>query len=233
AYFGLVFVEPEDEFRFSKPVINEAMLDALARDFAQGGFDLKRLIRAILESRTYQLSSTPNETNLADTRNFSRSYRRRLPAEVLLDAVNDVTGVGDEFPGCPPGTRAIQTWSYKISSQFMDAFGRPNSSSDCPCERDSRTSVVQALHLMNSRRLHEKLASEDGRVRRLATSPLAPKDIVTDLYLTAFSRMPTALELNAATASFVSDDGTPADRQAATEDVLWALLNSAEFIFNH
>jgi len=233
AFFGRGFVEPVDDFRVSNPASNEPLLDALARDFADNGFDLKHLVRTILESRTYQLSSTPNEHNLTDTRNFSRSYRRRLPAEVLLDAVNDITGIGDDFNGCPPGTRAIQTWSYKVSSQFLDAFGRPNPSSDCPCERDVRTSVVQALHLMNSRRIHEKLASPEGRARRLADSDLPPTGIVTELYLATLSRVPTPAEMQAATAAFETDNPSPDTRRAATEDVLWALLNSAEFVFNH
>jgi hypothetical protein len=232
SFFGRGFVEPVDDFRVSNPASNEPLLEALARDFANNGYDLKRLIRTILESRTYQLSSTPNEYNLTDTRNFSRSYRRRLPAEVLLDAVNDLTGIGDDFNGCPPGTRAIQTWSYKVSSQFMDAFGRPNSSSDCPCERDMKTSVVQALHLMNSRRLHEKLASQEGRVWQLANSARAPAEVVVALYLAAFSRLPTAPELEAAISVF-PEGASAAVRQTATEDVLWALLNSAEFVFNH
>ncbi|MBL9128739.1 MAG: DUF1553 domain-containing protein, partial [Verrucomicrobiales bacterium] len=232
AFFGRGFVEPVDDFRVSNPASNEALLDALARDFAAHGYDPKHLIRTILQSRTYQLSSTPNEYNLTDTKNFSRSYRRRLPAEVLLDAVNDITGIGDDFNGCPPGTRAIQTWSYKIGSQFLDAFGRPNSSSDCPCERDLKTSVVQALHLMNSRRLHEKLGSPNGRVRQLASSSRSASEIVSELYLLALGRMPNEGERRTAEAAFPADGATEG-RQAATEDVLWALLNSAEFVFNH
>ncbi|MBL9139976.1 MAG: DUF1553 domain-containing protein [Verrucomicrobiales bacterium] len=230
ALFGRGFVEPVDDFRVSNPPSNAALLDALAADFARHGYDAKHLLRTITDSRLYQLSSTPNESNLADTRNYSRSYRRRLPAEVLLDAVNDITGVDDDFNGCPPGTRAMQTWSYKVRSQFLDAFGRPNSSSDCPCERDVRTSVVQALHMMNSRRLQEKLAGTDGRVHALAQGDLPADQIVTELYLATLSRFPTAEELRLATAPF---DANPATRRAAIEDVLWALLNSAEFVFNH
>ena len=150
-FFGRGFVEPVDDFRISNPCVNPPLLDALAEDFAKHGYDLKHLMRTIMESRLYQLSSTPNESNLADTRNFSRAYRRRLPAEVLLDAVNDVTGVPDTFAAMPAGTRAMQAWSYKIESQFMDAFSRPNPSSDPPCERDRQISVVQSLHLMNSK----------------------------------------------------------------------------------
>jgi hypothetical protein len=141
-----------------------------------------------------------------------------------------VTGVPDDFNGCPPGTRAMQTWSYKVRSQFLDAFGRPNSSSDCPCERDARTSVVQSLHMMNSRGLQAKLSSKEGRVKKLADSKLSPEEIVTELYLATFNRFPSAEELKTATATFSAPNAT---RQTATEDVLWALLNSAEFVFNH
>ncbi len=230
AFFGRGFVNPVDDFRVSNPPVNEPLLNALASDFAGRGYDLKHLMRTILSSRLYQLSSTPNEFNMADTKNFSRSYRRRLAAEVMLDAVNDVTGVPDDFNGCPPGTRAAQTWSYKVKSQFLDAFGRPNSSSDCPCERDAQTSVVQSLHMMNSRTLQAKLSSAEGRVKKLSSSQMAPEEIVTELYLRALSRFPTADELKTALAAFVVPEAT---RQTATEDVLWALLNSAEFVFNH
>jgi hypothetical protein len=183
-----------------------------------------------MSAHLYQLGSTPNEFNLADTKNFARSYRRRLPAEVLLDAVNDVTETQDEFNGCPPGTRAVQTWSYKVRSHFMDAFGRPNPSTDCPCERDMRSSVVQSLHMMNSQALQAKLANSDGRVKRLADSSASPEEIVTELYLAALSRFPKSDELQTSIRLFETKGFT---RQTATEDILWALLNSPEFVFNH
>jgi WD40 repeat protein/mono/diheme cytochrome c family protein len=230
SFFGRGFVQPVDDFRVSNPASNEPLLDALAADFVKHGYDFKHLIRTILSSRLYQLSAMPNEFNLTDTKNFARSYRRRLPAEVLFDAVTDITGVPDDFNGCPPDTRAMQAWSYKVRSQFLDAFGRPNSSSDCPCDRDTRTSVVQSLHMMNSRGLHSKLSSKEGRVKKLADSKMTEQEIVTELYLLAFSRFPTADELKTAAAAYVVPDAT---RQAATEDVLWALLNSVEFQFNH
>jgi WD40 repeat protein len=229
-FFGRGFVEPVDDFRVSNPIVNEPLLNALADDFVKSKYDMKKLIRTIMQSRLYQLSSTANEYNLTDTKNFSRSYRRRLPAEVLLDAVNDVAGTFDQFNGCPPETRAIQTWSYKVSSHFLEAFSRPNPSTDPPCEREMKTSVVQSLHMMNSRQLQEKLTRTDGRVKKLVDSKLSPEEIVGELYLAALSRGPTPSELTIARAAFTAKGAT---RQTATEDVLWALLNSPEFVFNH
>jgi WD40 repeat protein/mono/diheme cytochrome c family protein len=228
--FGRGLVEPVDDFRVSNPCVDPPLLAALANDFAKDGFHLKHLIRTIMESRLYQLSSTPNEYNLADTRNFSRAYRRRLPAEVLLDAVNQLTGIPDNFAGMPPGARAMQMWSYKIESNFLDAFSRPNPSSDCPCERDRQMSVVQSLHLMNSKGLQGKLSNPEGRVHQLAESNKAPEAIATELYLAALNRPPKEEEVQLSARAFAAKGAT---RQTATEDLLWALINSAEFVFNH
>ena len=167
---------------------------------------------------------------MGDTRNFSRSYRRRLPAEVLLDAVAQVTGTRESFTGLPEGSRALQTWNHMLSSEFLDAFGRPNSSAECPCERDARPSMVQALHMMNSTKLNTKVIATDGRARLLAASKASEEAIVTDLYLSTYNRKPTDEELALAKTAFTAKAAT---RQSATEDILWALLNSAEFVFNH
>jgi mono/diheme cytochrome c family protein len=233
AFFGRGIVDPVDDFRNLNPPSNPALIDALGQELVRQRFDLKALMRTIMRSHLYQLSSAPNEFNGADTRNFSRAYRRRLPAETLADALADITGVPEAYPGMPPGSRAMQAWSYKIDSQTMDAFGRPNSSSDCPCERDVRPSIVQALHLMNSRLLQEKLGSAAGRVHSLAAGQLPPEGIVAELYLACYARQPTAEELQIATAPFAAEGAANGARQAATEDVLWSLLNSAEFVFNH
>ncbi len=232
AFFGRGIVEPVDDFRISNPASNPALLDALAQELIRKKFDLKELMRTILRSHLYQLGTVPNEFNHADLHNDSRAYRRRLQAETLADAIDDITGVSTSYPGMPPGSRAMQAWSYKIDSATMDAFSRPNSSTDCPCERDVRPSIVQALHLMNSRLLEEKLTSKapNARVQRLTDSALKPEEIVTELYLACYSRPPTDEELQLATAPFTAEGAT---RRSAIEDVLWSLLNSAEFVFNH
>jgi Tfp pilus assembly protein PilN len=229
-FMGRGIVEPVDDFRVSNPPTHEALLDWLAADFIAHGYDLKHLMRSIVNSNTYQLSSEPNETNLADTKNYARSLRRRLSAEVLLDAVSDLTGRPDEFSGLPPGSRAVQTWNHKLSSDFLDAFGRPNASQECPCERERKPSVVQALHLMNSTNLQAKLTSSSGRVAQLVKSDLPEPRLVSELYLAAYNRLPSAPELNTALRFFNTPGST---RQTAAEDLAWALINSAEFVFNH
>jgi hypothetical protein len=227
---GRGIVEPVDDFRASNPPSNEPLLDFLAGRFVESGYDLKALMRLILESNVYQLSSIPNQYNTADIRHYSRAYRRRLPAEVLLDAISEVTGTEETLQGLAAGARASESWNHKLSSEFMDAFGRPDASAECPCERDTETSVVQALHLMNSTRLQGKLSDKQGRVARLAASELAPAEVVAELYLAAYSRLPTPEELSIALEAFAEKDAT---RQTAVEDVMWALVNSAEFVFNH
>jgi WD40 repeat protein len=230
AYFGRGIVEPVDDIRSSNPPVNPALLEKLARHFVDQKYDQKALIRTIMQSHVYQLSSNPNETNKGDTSHFSRSYRRLLGAEVLLDAVSDVTGVPETYDATWPGARALETWNFKISSEFMDAFGRPNSSSDPPCERNAKGNVVQSLHLMHSAKLSSWISNAKGRARRLATSKLPSAVIGEDLYLAAFSRRPNEKEMAAIAAYF---DKHKANRQAATEDLMWVIINSAEFVMNH
>jgi hypothetical protein len=227
---GRGLVHPVDDFRTSNPATNEALLDALAQDFVEHGYDVKHLIRTIMRSRLYQLSSIPNEGNARDAKNYSRWYRKRPRAEALLDALSDVTGVRETLPGVGSGIRAAQAWNYRIESDFLDAFSRPNASADPPCEREGEGSVVQALHLMNSTRLMEKIGSPAGRVAKLAASKMTEEEIVTELYLAAYSRCPTAEEMAVAVGAFKHEGAT---RKSAAEDVLWALINSAEFVLNH
>jgi hypothetical protein len=225
---GRGLVDPVDDLRATNPPSNGPLLDALADDFRKQGYDLKKLLRRIMTSHVYSLSSRPTERNVADTRNYSRHYRQRLRAEVLLDAVSDITGVTETFAAAPPGTRAVQLWTVRTQSVFLDSFGRPDPNQDPPCERTSDTTVVQALHLMNSPALHRKVISDAGRAAQLAASKKAPAEIVDELYLLAYSRMPTADE-RAYGGKLYGEAG--ADRRRTTEDLLWALINTPEFIF--
>src|SRR5262249_33041947 len=151
---GRGLVEPVDDLRATNPASNGPLLDALAEEFRRQRYDLKKLLGAILTSYVYGLSSTPVERNVADTRNYSRHYRQRLRAEILLDAVSDITGVPETFAAMPPGSRAMEVWTFRSRSVFLDSFGRPDPNQDPPCERTTDTTVVQALHLMNSPALH-------------------------------------------------------------------------------
>jgi hypothetical protein len=226
---GRGLVEPVDDLRATNPPSNGPLLDALAAEFRKERYDLKKLIRTIMSSQVYALSSAPNPRNLSDTRNYSRHYRRRLRAEVLLDAVSDITRVPETFAASAPGTRAIELWTVRTQSDFLDSFGRPDPNQDPPCERTSDTTVVQALHLMNAPNLHRKVTADSGRAATLAASAKSPAEIVEELYLLAYSRRPTAEEKSDCVKLFGEKGVT---RRQATEDLLWSLLNTPEFIFN-
>lgn len=225
---GRGLVDPVDDMRATNPPTNEPLLDALAKDYIEHGFDNKHLLRTILSSYVYGLSTLPNDTNVADTRNYSRRYRRRPRAEVLLDAVSDITGEPESFAAMPPGSRSMELWTHRSGSLFLDTFGRPDLNRDPPCERTSDTTVVQALHLMNSPELHKKVTSDKGTAAKLAASDKTPEAIVEELYLLTYSRLPNAEERKVALELFAEPQ---ADRRLVTEDLLWALVNSPEFVF--
>ena len=228
---GRGIVEPVDDIRESNPPSNKELLEALARHFRELNYDLKALLKTILASRVYSLSSHPNERNIADTRNYSRYYRQRLRAEVLLDGVCDITGIPEDFSAMPQGSRAAELWTHRTSSNFLDTFGRPDPNQDPPCMRIEDTTVVQALHLMNAPNLDRKIRNEKGRVARLAASKLSAKEIVEELYLLVYSRYPEDKEIRVGSAR-IPAVGTPArDRRDAVEDLLWALMNTPEFLF--
>ena len=229
-FMGRGIVDPVDDLRATNPPSNGPLLNALADDFRKNGHDLKKLMRTIALSRVYSLGTAPNDTNSGDQRNYSRHYRQRLRAEVLLDAASDVTGVPESFSGMPPGSRAMEAWTVRMSSLFLDSFGRPDPNQDPPCERTPDTSVVQSLHLMNSPALHAKITHEDGRAAKLAASKLTPAEIVAELYLSAYSRQPSETERAKAVARF---EKPGAVRRTVTEDLMWALLNTPEFVFNN
>lgn len=222
------FVEPVDDLRATNPPSNGPLLEALAADFRDQGYDFKKLIRRITTSQVYGLSSIPNDRNAVDTRNYSRHYRQRLRAEVLLDSVSQITGTPDVFAAAAPGTKAKELWTVRIESLFLDAFGRPDPNQDPPCERSSEPTVVQVLHLMNSENLFSKVTTDMSRAAQLAKTEMPPKEIIEELYLSVYSRRPTAAE-QAATLPLFEKEG--ANRRQATEDLMWALLNTPEFVF--
>jgi hypothetical protein len=225
---GRGLVEPIDDLRATNPPTNGPLLEALARTFVDQRFDLKKLIQTITASYVYGLSSLPTDRNVSDTRNFSRHYRQRLRAETLLDAVCDITQVPEPFSGVAPGSRAMEIWTHRTDSLFLDSFGRPDPNLDPPCERTPDTTVVQVLHLMNSPGVHGKVASDAGRAARLAASEKSPREIVTELYLLAYSRLPDDEEYAVGERLFAEPGVT---RRQAVEDLLWALFNTPEFVF--
>ena len=229
-FFGRGIVHPVDDFRASNPPTNPELLDALADDFAGHEFDLKHLMRRIMQSRLYQLSSVPNETNIQDTLFFSRFYRRRLGAENLEDIVAQVTGVTSTYSNLRSDARKVELWTTKMESPLLESFGLPNASENCPCERDNRTSMVQALHLMNSDKLQTQLADKAGRAAALVQADRSAGEIVDEVYLAIYSRWPSVEERAIAV---VAIESAQAMRQSAIEDLMWALINSAEFVFNH
>jgi hypothetical protein len=225
---GRGLVDPVDDLRATNPATNEALLAALGENFREHGFDMKHLLRTITNSYVYSLSSEPTERNVADTRNYSRYYRSRLRAEVLWDAVGDITGMETRFAAMPEGSRAMQLWTHRTASLFLDTFGRPDPNQDPPCERTSDTTVTQALHLMNSPEVHQKITDGKSRAAQLAESDRSDAEIVEEIYLWVYSRVPHDEELNGALAWF---DEVAGNRRTAAEDLMWALLNTPEFVF--
>ncbi len=223
-------VEPIDDLRATNPASNEPLLSALANHMREVKFDLKAFTRTLLSSRVYQLSSRANESNAGDEQNFSHAAHKALPAEVLLDAICRVTGVPEKFNGWPQGYRAIQIWDNRMPSYFFRIFGRPVRASVCECERSNEPSITQALHLMNSPEMTAKLHDRQGRVRQLALASLGPNETIDELCLSALARFPTDAE-RAVLLQSLAEAGI--DRRAALEDVLWTLVNSKEFIYNH
>ena len=195
---GRGIVEPVDDFRDSNPACNDELLDGLTADFVKNGYDLKRLIRSILHSRTYQLSATTNPLNADDTLYFSHAQTKLLPAEVLLDAISSVTGTTTAFNGLPNGARATQIPDGTIDNPFLKTFGRPARELACECERESESNLSQALQLIGGATVNGKLRDDAGRMATLAKSGKSPEQITRELYLVALSREPSASEVAAA-----------------------------------
>ena len=233
-FFGRGLVEPEDDFRSTNPATDPELLDALAAGLRAHGFDLKWLIRTITTSRTYTRSSTPAAETSAGQADLARYTPQRLPAEVLLDAIDHLTGTGERFDGVPAGTRATQLPDDGFASAFLDAFGRPGRRTACDCERTAEPSLAQALFLLNSVEIEAKLAAPGGRAARYAAAddPRPDAAKVAELYRLALARPPTPEETTHA-ASFLAGRRAAGAAASGFADLIWALLNMPEFLYNH
>lgn len=230
-FYGAGLVENVDDLRVTNPASNEKLLSAAASFLADHKFDLKALMRAILQSETYQRTSVPLPENAPDTRFYSHYYPRRLMAEVLLDALSECTASPTEFKGYPQGWRAMQLPDSNVDSYFLKSFGRPERDKTCECERTAEPSVSQVLQLANGDAINKKLEAKDNVIARWLKSKLPNDKIVEEAYLSALSRFPTRVEKQKIL-KLVAAAGEK-DRRAALEDMYWAVLSSKEFLFNH
>ena len=227
--FGRGLVEPEDDMRVTNPPSNPTLLDTLANQLTESKFDVKALVRSICNSRVYQLDSEPNGENLRDRKCYSRNYPKRLSAEQILDAVDQVTQTNTAFEGMPDRTRAVSLPDSSFRSYFLTVFGRPDATTACECERASDSTLAQSLHFANSKELIAKLAESNGLPASLANRTTSHQEKLQELYLRAFSRKAKDTEIKAGV-DYI--DGK-SDKLEAYQDLTWAILNCKEFLFNH
>lgn len=226
---GRGLVEPIDDMRATNPPSNPALLDALANDFRASGFNLKHLLRTIMNSRLYQLESLPNAQNIADNRFYSHYHVKRIAAEPLLDAIDYATGTQTKYPSLPLGTRAIELPDSNYQHSFLVTFGKPKRVSVCECERVPDENLSQALHTLNGDLLAGKLADGNGRIAKLVAAKKTSDEVFTEIYVAALARRPTPAELEA-NRKFLAESPSP---QECYQDVLWALINTKQFLFSH
>ena len=231
---GRGLVEAEDDLRATNPPSNEELLAQLSTEFAAERFNIRQLIRTIMNSEAYQRTATPIDGNEGDNTFYSRTIVRRLPAEVMLDILSQVTGIATEFPNMAKGTRALQLNDSLVVSTFLTAFGRPERVQTCACERQQEPSIAQALHLANGDTVNLKLRASGGLIDSLLDANIPNAEILERLYQTALSRPPTAIEQTKALAILndLPDTSRPV-RRMVLEDLFWAVLTDKEFLFNH
>ena len=243
-FFGLGLVEPVDDLRTTNPPSNEKLLAALSAFTIEHGYDLKALMRLILLSETYARSSVAVPENRDDRRWFARAYPKRLMAEVLADAIVDVTGVHDRYTetlmndgsttqveGYDDDTRAVELRDSTVKNYFLTTFGRNAREITCECERSNQPSLVQVLHLSNGSTLNDKLAAKEGRLTQLLATDPAPAKLVEDAWLLALSRKPTDAEQKPLEEMLAQ--APPEEKRQIVEDMYWSLLTSREFLFRH
>ena len=230
-FYGVGLVENVDDLRVTNPASNEKLLSAAAKYLADQKFDLKVLMRAILQSETYQRTSFPLPENAEDTRFYSHYYPRRMMAEVLLDTLSEATGSAANFKDYPKGWRAMQLPDSNIDSYFLKSFGRPEREKTCECERTAEPNVSQVLHIANGDTINKKLEAKDNAIAKWIANKTPPGKIIEEAYLSAFSRYPTKVEQEKILK--ILDQAGEKDERAAVEDMYWAVLSSKEFLFNH
>jgi len=228
---GRGLVEPLDDMRATNPASNPELLDALAADFIKSKYNLKHLLRTIMNSRAYQLSSIKIPSNEADIQNvhYTRYTVRRLTAEQMADALDFATGTREKYAGLPLGTHAIQLPDSGVKSYLLDTFGRPARQITCECERTTQPNIAQALHLLNGDILNKKIGDPTGRIDLLLKAKKTNNQIIEELYLATLSRLPNQDDMDRAH-RFIRE--APNAREGF-QDLLWVLLNSREFMFNH
>jgi len=239
-FFARGLVDPEDDLRATNPASDEALMDWLVSDFRAHGFDVKHLIRTIMNSAAYARSSDPLPAAAADAKFLSHYPVRRLPAEVLLDAIARVTGVSTPFVGYPAGWRSLQLPDVQVASTFLTAFGRPDRVSTCSCERSAEPSVSQALNLANGTTLNDKLRADDGVIAKAVAAGASDAEVIDRLDRAALGRPAAEAErarlvaiLAGAVAGEADAKQAAAARRQAIEDLYWATLTGKEFLFNH
>jgi hypothetical protein len=230
-YMGRGIVEPLDDFRVTNPPTNEALLDALAKDFIANGYRLKHTIRLILNSRAYQLSSVPNDSNRADSLNYSHYYVRRLLAEELIDSMSEVTGVPERIPGYMLGTRAMAV-PQGAPTYFLQTFGRLKAR-EIICERDNSPDVAQAMHMISGQTIQHQITGKAGTLDRwLADATLTDEEITRRLFMATLVHPPKEREVAQVLASLHTGNPGVEARRQVFEDVLWSIFNSKAFLFN-
>ncbi len=230
-FFHRGITDPVDDLRTTNPPINPELLDALTKDFVEHRFDVRHLMRRIVNSQTYQRSSLSNDSNRHDTMNFSHAIPRRVSAEALLDSLVQGTGVRENFGGAPANFTAAQLPDAEVTSEFLLLFGKPQRAEACECERDGESNMLQALHLLNGTSILRRVTDANGRIAQLIKLHPTNDPLVEDVYLWSLSRRPTAKELEVAQRHFASY-GEP-QRLDAAQDLMWGLFNSRDFLLVH
>jgi hypothetical protein len=228
--FSRGIIDPVDDFRDSNPPVNEPLLEALAKDFESHNYSTKHLLRTIINSKTYQASYQPNESNRNDTLYFSHQQPRLLKAEQLLDAVNHVTGISQQFGSLPANFKATQLPAPDlVKVDFLKVFGQPERSTVCACERSSESNLAMAIELFNGPLVHERLRDPNNRFRKALATGASADAVLDELYLAALCRLPNEAERAAAVAHLKKRE----DAAAGFEDICWAIINTDEFLFQH